>query len=260
MTKDKNITNGKPLDDDLDLWEIPNVKTAVTDDSKTNAFGLKSNWRYEPPEKNKEEEPAPLTAQDIEDIRQAAYDEGFSQGKEEGFAKGYEEGKSQGHEQGLTDGTKEGIEQGLDQGKEQIDTLAVNWQAITDDLHAPVKKIEGNVEQQLLTLLVQLVEAVTLQEAKTNPDILLAAISDGIKALPLQELNTQVYLNPNDIKMVEAQFGADHILEKGWRLLPAPHVDQGSCQIENSTSNIDLTVKSRLKEVLDSFLQESLHQ
>jgi len=34
----------------------------------------------------------------------------------------------------------------------------------------------------------------------------------------------------------------------------------GSCQIENSTSNIDLSVKSRLNEVLESFLQEALYQ
>ena len=62
---------------------------------KTNALGKKRNWVYEPPE-SEEAEPQPLTAQEIEDIRQAASEEGFSQGKEEGFAKGYEEGKTKG--------------------------------------------------------------------------------------------------------------------------------------------------------------------
>ena len=254
------MSEDKPkADDDLNLWHIPDVQKEDLDDGKTNALGLKNNWKYEPPEPE-QEEPAPLTAQDIEDIRQAAFDEGFSEGKEEGFAKGYEEGKAKGHEQGLSEGTEEGISQGLEQGKTQIEELSQQWQALVDDLHKPIEKVQGNVEQQLLTLLVQLVEAVTLQEAKTNPDILLAAISQGIKALPLQEPSTQIYINPSDIKMVEEQFGQAHIQEKGWRLLPAPHVDMGSCQIENSTSNIDLTIKSRLKEVLDSFLLDSLHQ
>ncbi|WP_448249284.1 flagellar assembly protein FliH [Thalassotalea agariperforans] len=254
------MSNNKPTaEDELDLWHIPDVQEEEVDDGSTNAFGLKNNWRFEPPEQE-EEEPAPLTAQDIDNIRQAAFDEGFSEGKEEGFAKGYEEGKSQGHEQGVTDGKAEGLTQGLEQGEKQIEELSTHWQSLVDDLHKPIEKVQGNVEQQLLTLLVQLVEAVTLQEAKANPDILLAAISEGIKALPLQESKTQIYLNPIDIKMVEAQFGQSHIQEHGWRLLPAPHVDMGSCQIENSTSNIDLTIKSRLKEVLDSFLQDSLHQ
>ena len=51
-----------------------------------------------------------------------------------------------------------------------------------------------------------------------------------------------------------------HVQEQGWRLLAAPQLVPGSCQIENSTSNIDLSIKSRIKEVLDSFLQDALHQ
>ncbi len=106
----------------------------------------------------------------------------------------------------------------------------------------------------------QLTEAVVLQEAKTNPDILMAAVNTGIKALPSNEVNTQIYLHPDDIKQVEQQFGEQHIRESGWKLLPAPQLSPGSCQIENSTSNIDLQMKSRLKQVLESFLQDALHQ
>ncbi len=106
----------------------------------------------------------------------------------------------------------------------------------------------------------QLTEAMVLQDAKTNPDILMAAISAGIKALPSNEAQTQIHLNPGDINIVEQQFGEKHIKESGWRLLPAPQLTPGSCQIENSTSNIDLQMKSRLKQVLESFLQDALHQ
>ena len=77
-----------------DVQEQPSVQ----DTNKTNALGKKSNWVYEPPEPE-EPEPQPLTAQDIEEIRQAASEEGFSQGKEEGFTKGYEEGKTKGLEE-----------------------------------------------------------------------------------------------------------------------------------------------------------------
>mgnify|MGYP000574936694 CR=1 FL=1 len=63
-----------------------------------------------------------------------------------------------------------------------------------------------------------------------------------------------------EAKLVEAQFGSEHIQKEGWRLLPAPQLTVGSCQIENSTSNIDLQMKSRLKQVLESFLQDALHQ
>ncbi len=128
------------------------------------------------------------------------------------------------------------------------------------NLTTPLASVEKNVEEQLLNLVAQLTEAVVLQEAKTNPDILMAAINAGIKALPSNEPTTQIYLHPDDIKLVEDQFGEQHIKESGWKLLPAPQLTVGSCQIENSTSNIDLQMKSRLKQVLESFLQDALHQ
>jgi len=247
--------------EELDVWALPNVQAKITDEqeNKTNALGKKNTWRYEPPEEEIVE-PEPLTAEQIEEIRQAAHDEGFGQGKEEGFTKGYEEGKAQGIEEGTTQGIEEGKSQGLEQGKETIDTLSENWQNLIEQLHKPLASVEKNVEEQLLNLVVQLTEAVVLQEAKTNPDILMAAINTGIKSLPSNETNTQIYLNPDDIKQVEQQFGEQYIKESGWKLLPAPQLSSGSCQIENSTSNIDLQMKSRLKQVLESFLQDALHQ
>ena len=247
--------------DDLDLWSLPNVQTkpAAEQETNTNAFGKKASWRYEPPEEAIVE-PEPLTAEDIEAIRQAAHEEGLNQGKEEGFTQGYEEGKSQGIEEGIIQGIEEGNEKGLLEGKETIDKLSDTWQSLIEQLDKPLASVEKNIEEQLLNLVIQLTEAVVLQEAKTNPDILIAAIAEGIKSLPSNDANTQIHLHPDDIKHVEQQFGEAHIRESGWRLLPAPQITPGSCQIENSTSNIDLQMKSRLKQVLEPFLQDALHQ
>ena len=246
--------------EELDVWSLPVVEdNEPEDESKTNAIGKKLTWRYEPPEEV-EEEPQPLTAEEIEEIRQAAYEEGFSQGKEEGFAKGYEEGKASGFEDGSVKGHEEGITKGLEEGRERIESLASQWQSLISQLHHPINVVENNIEQQLVQLVAQLTEAITLEEARTNPDILLRAVSEGMNALPSKEPNTQVLLHPDDIAIVVDEFGEEHINEQGWRILSAPHLERGSCQIENSTSNIDLSVKSRMKEVLDSFLQEALHQ
>lgn len=259
--KDPTQTNESSIiSDDIDTWSLPDVKPRVDDDGKTNALGKSRQWRYEPPEETEVAEPVPLTAEEIEEIRQAAYEEGFSQGKEEGFANGFDEGKTAGHQEGLTTGHEEGVTAGLAEGKETSDQQLAAMQSLIDQLHQPLANVEKNVEAQLLQLVVQLTQAVTTHEAKTNPDILLSAISAGIKALPGQDTQTQILLNPQDIKLVEQQFGVGHIEQQGWRLLAAPQLPVGSCQIENSTSNIDLNIKSRLNEVLESFLQEALHQ
>ncbi len=246
--------------DELDVWSLPSVEKAIDEeDLTTNALGKKPTWRYQPPE-DVEEEIVPLTAEEIEQIRQAAYEEGFNQGKEEGFASGFDEGKKSGHQEGLKLGHQEGVETGLAEGKETIERLSGQWQTLTDQLHQPLAEVEQNIEQQLLHLVVQLTQAITLEEAKTNPDIILSALTAGLKALPSQDTQTQILLHPDDIKLIEQQFSTDYIQRHGWRLLAAPQLEPGGCQIENSTSNIDLSIKSRIKEVLDSFLQDALHQ
>ena len=252
-----NVTDSNAVD----TWTLPEVKSREDeDDGKTNAMGKPRRWRYEPPEEIEVVELVPLTAEEIESIRQAAFDEGFNQGKEEGFAKGFDEGKVAGHQEGLITGHEEGVSQGLAQGQETSEQQIATMKSLIEQLHQPLANVDKNVEAQLLQLVVQLTQAVTKHEAKTNPDILLSALSEGIKALPSQSAQTQILLNPQDIKLLEEKFGAEYIREQGWRLLAAPQLSSGSCQIENSTSNIDLSIKSRLDEVLESFLQEALHQ
>jgi len=251
----------KNTEEQTDVWELPHVeKKDKVEDEKTNALGFKTDWKYEPPEEQEIDEPVPLTAEEIEEIRQAAFEEGFNQGKEEGFAKGYEEGKPKGHEEGLKLGHAEGIDQGIQEGEKIIADHAKRFESLIQQMHNPLKLVDKNTEEQLLQLVASLTEAVTLEEAKINPDILLSAITEGIKALPSQEAQTQILLNPEDIKLVEEKFGDEYIKEQGWRLLAAPQFENGSCQIENSISNIDLRMKTRLKEVLDLFLQDALHQ
>jgi len=248
-------------DDELKTWSLPSVKDEreQVDNNATNALGLKRTWKYEPPEEELEE-PQPLTAEEIEEIRQAAHDEGFNQGKEEGFSQGYEEGKVSGHEEGLKTGHEEGVTQGLAEGEEQITQLTSQWQELIDKLHTPLADVDKNVEQQLFILVEQLTSVIVRHEAKTNADIIMSAISEAIKTLPAHDAQTQIYLHPDDIKRVEEAFGEEHIQQSGWRLLPAPQLEVGGCQVENSTSNIDMRIKSRLTEVLEPFLQNALHQ
>ncbi|CAK0744328.1 flagellar assembly protein FliH [Gammaproteobacteria bacterium] len=67
------------------------------------------------------EETVPVlpTAEEIEAISRAAYEEGFERGQQEGALQGFEQGHRDGLAQGLEEGLKQGIEQGIEQGKEQ---------------------------------------------------------------------------------------------------------------------------------------------
>src|SRR5690554_3021090 len=66
-----------------------------------------------------EVEVQPLTAQDLEEIRQAAWSEGHEEGFQAGQQEGREQGLQTGHEEGYQQGLEQGLAQGLEEGRRQ---------------------------------------------------------------------------------------------------------------------------------------------
>jgi flagellar assembly protein FliH len=82
----------------IETWGWPEMETEA--EVETNALGLAPDWyRQEQADaalpEEQPEEPAPsITAEEVEAIRQAAWEEGMRDGREAGFAKGLEEASS----------------------------------------------------------------------------------------------------------------------------------------------------------------------
>lgn len=196
----------------------------------------------------------PLTADDIEQIRQAAFDEGFAQGKEEGFSKGYEEGREQGSADGLTQGQAEGKKLGLEQATEEIEQKKQELAALLDQLQQPLLQIDQQVEQQLLQLCLAMAEAVIAVEVKTNPQVILKTLSDATAVLPLQTKHILIKLHPDDIAVLEKHFSAEQLAERHWQLRSDPAIERGGCLLETPLSSMDRSIKHRLQSSLEHFL------
>lgn len=196
----------------------------------------------------------PLTADDIEQIRQAAFDEGFAQGKEEGFSKGYEEGREQGTADGLTHGQAEGKKLGLEQATEEIEQKKQELAALLDQMQQPLLQIDQQVEQQLVQLCLAMAEAVIAVEVKTNPQVILKTLSDATAVLPLQTEHILIKLHPDDIAVVEQHFSAEQLTERHWQLRSDPAIERGGCLLETPLSSMDRTIKHRLQSSLEHFL------
>lgn len=196
----------------------------------------------------------PLTADDIEQIRQAAFDEGFGQGKEEGFSKGYEEGREQGTADGLAHGQAEGKKLGLEQAAEEIEQKKLELATLLDQLQQPLLQVDQQVEQQLLQLCLAMAEAVIAVECKTNSQVILKTLSDATSVLPLQTEHILIKLHPDDIAIVEQHFSAEQLAERHWQLRSDPAIERGGCLLETPLSSMDRSIKHRLQSSLEHFL------
>jgi len=198
----------------------------------------------------------PLTADDIEQIRQAAFDEGISQGKEEGFGQGYSEGREQGYQDGQQQGQAEGKKLGLSEGEQLIREQLAQLQTLLDQLQQPLLKVDAEVEQSLLHLTLQMAQAVIGVEVKTNPQCILNTLRDAVDALPYQADKLIIKLHPDDVAIIAQHYSPAEIAERLWQIRSEPALDRGDCRVESTESSVDRTVKTRLQSSLEHFLQE----
>ena len=252
---DETNTSLKGQEEAFKAWDLPYVQESnQADPNATNALNRKATWKYEPPEV--EEEILPPTAEEIEAIRKAAHDEGFSQGHKEGHAQGSEIGVIKGHQEGFETGYEEGTSKGLTAGEEQSQQLLAKWTSLIDSLHNPVANLEEALEKELVLLAVSLAKGVIRSEVKTNSDLIFQALSEGLKALPIQEEYYQIHLHPNDIELVNNHFSAEEIAKHRWDFIEAPELSAGGCEIVTQSNAVDISIERRVKGVIDKFLLE----
>ncbi|WP_022940711.1 flagellar assembly protein FliH [Psychromonas hadalis] len=250
--------------DEFQNWSLPEVTDSNVEVAEENSlFGKPATWynnqdkEVEQVEAEAEQPPQPLTLDDIEAIRQVAYEDGFNEGKESGLSKGIEQGKLEGLAAGHKEGLAQGLEEGLTQGKELIDKQATHWHALIERLHNPLEKLDDNVEYQLIHLATALAEQITRCEVKTDPQIILQALKQAVDALPISEQKLIINLHPEDLLFVQNAYSQEQCLQRGWELQAEPTLKRGDCQIHTQVSSIDYAFNTRINQVLKKFFKEN---
>lgn len=241
-------------------WPQMEVEAAV----ETNALGFAPDWYQEAEpvvEPEPEQEPLPtITAEELEAIRQAAWEEGMAEGRTAGFAKGLEEGKLEGLQQGHQAGLEQGKEEGVAMGRELVEQQTAHWQSLIDRLAKPLNEVDQAVEQQLVSLVMQLVRSLIGHEAETSPRIVLEALKQGLALLPAAEQGVTLMLHPDDVARVEQAFGVEECAKRQWRLHSEPTFSPGDLQLATGLSSIDLTLTGRIDQLLRNFLRDNAPQ
>ena len=233
---------GEALDELLKNWPIPDV----ADDprkyqGRSTAFGQPLEEVYHKPEGKDVGEPeaqAPefptLTLEELEQIRQDAYDEGVKQGHEQGYIDGFDKGVSEGKEAGYKEGVEIGKQQGLEDAKPLIDEKLQVLSQLVSDLNLPLRLVDEACEKQLVLLANLLAEAVIFQEVKQNQELILLALKKAMDVLPVADQHVKIHLNPEDMEVVKAAYGAQALEKQQWQLIPEPTLERGGCEVKTT--------------------------
>ncbi|WP_372766040.1 flagellar assembly protein FliH [Pseudoalteromonas sp.] len=256
------IENAEAIDTLLESWPIPDVKDERRNlTGRSTAMGMSLEQLYQKQHKQEpvepEEEFTPLSIQEIEQIREEAYQEGHAEGKEAGFQQGFEQGKLEGAQKGYEEGLEQGKQEGLESAKPEIAEKIAQLTKLLDELATPFEQVSKEVEKQVVMLATELAKAVVHGEITVNEKAIFNAMKVATDALKNQHYTLEILLNPDDFELVEQAIPAEQLVDRNWKLVVEPSISKGGLHINSDNSSIDYSVELRLKEILESFLQEA---
>ncbi len=211
-----------------------------------------------------EVEVEPLTAEQLEQIRQEAYNEGLEQGLvegrqkgerlgyEDGFNEGKEEGYQEGQQQGLAEGKTQGEAQALQEGRAKTEQKVTELTTLLTALAAPIENEKRQLEALLPELVLKLTEQIIQAELSQGSEHAMAFCQKAVDALPTGAKNITVYVSPHDLPYVEAALEQHN---ESWDVQEDDELQAGGCRVESHESIVDFTLERRWQTLVDEFLQ-----
>ncbi|HLO64344.1 MAG TPA: flagellar assembly protein FliH [Azonexus sp.] len=159
----------------------------------------------------------------------------------------HEEARASGYEAGLAEGRQSGEQE----ARARLDAQSAALASIIGNLRNAVGELEQSVADDLLSLAIEIAAQVTRSAISVKPELLLPTIREAITTLPLHHAHIVLRLNPRDIEHVRAQIG-EQLAQTGAQLLEDSTVSPGGCLLQAGASEVDATIETRWKRVLEA--------
>jgi flagellar assembly protein FliH len=186
------------------------------------------------------EEVQPLTLEELESIRQEAYNEGFATGEKEGF-----------HSTQLK--VRQEAETALAAKLRSLEKLMGH-------LLVPIAEQDSQIEKSLVELVGHIARQVIQRELVNDSSQIEKVLREALKLLPMGASNIRIFVNPQDFEQIKA-LREKH--EEAWKIQEDDALQPGGCRIETEHSRIDATVETRITQAIaqlfDQMHEQALH-
>ncbi|CAH0299545.1 Flagellar assembly protein FliH [Massilia sp. Bi118] len=173
--------------------------------------------------------PAPMISEEeLEAIREAARQQGYTEG----------------HEAGLATGHASGYEDGLALGRAEAASELTHLQEMAVSFGHAVTEADEAIAADVLELALHLAKNMVRTAFEVRPELILPVVREAVDYLPTLQQPALLILNPEDALIVRGSIG--HELEKtGWRIVEDTNIARGGCRIDTASNQIDAQIASR---------------
>ncbi len=169
----------------------------------------------------------PLTLEELEAIRQDAYNEGFATGEKDGFHAGQLKARQE--------------------AEAALKPRLASLEQLLGHLLEPIAEQDRALEEALLSLVSHLAQEVIRRELTLDSSQITPVLREALKLLPMGAENICIYVNPQDFQAIKT-LRERH--EERWRILEDDGLLPGGCRIETEHSRIDASIETRLQQAI----------
>ncbi|MCS3470328.1 flagellar assembly protein FliH [Pseudomonas sp. JUb42] len=206
----------------LDVWSLPSFDPHVPEPEP------EPEPVVEEPIESEEvplEEVQPLTLEELESIRQDAWNEGFATGEKEGFHS-----------------TQLKVRQ---EAEVALAAKIASLEELMTHLLEPIAGQDAQIEKHIIGLVEHIARQVIQRELQTDSQQIAHVLRDALKLLPMGANNIRIFVNPQDFLLAKA-LRERH--EENWRILEDDTLLPGGCRIETEHSRIDASIETRISQ------------
>lgn len=177
------------------------------------------------------------TAEEIERMHDEMRRAGFDEGRQEGYAAGLEAGRSAGYAE----------------GKAHAEAAATRLAALADGLDEGLRKLDDEIAEELMALAIEMARRMVKLTLAEHPETILDTVRSALLQLP--QGHAQIQLHPDDFALVREHLG-EQIAHAGHRLQESDRLQRGECRIDGPGAQVDATLATRWRRVLESIGHE----
>ncbi|MCK6408269.1 MAG: flagellar assembly protein FliH [Thauera sp.] len=177
------------------------------------------------------------TAEEIERMHDEMRRAGFDEGRQEGYAAGLEARRSAGYAE----------------GKAHAEAAAAQLAALADGLDEGLRKLDDEIAEELMALAIEMARRMVKLTLAEHPETILDTVRSALLQLP--QGHAQIQLHPDDLALVREHLG-EQIAHAGHRLQESDRLQRGECRIDGPGAQVDATLATRWRRVLESIGHE----
>ncbi len=164
------------------------------------------------------------TAEEIEQLHQDAWREGFQLGKEEG------------------------LKAGLAASEEERERYVRQLQTLAAELEGGQLRQDEEVAREVLELAMVMARQILRSALTVKPELILDAISEALKTLPALNGHHKIITHPDSAQLVRDWLAREHG-HLSWKIAEDVRMEPGDFRFESAYSDLDGSVRSRWLEL-----------